>query len=56
MRVVIAGGHGQIALRLTRELSTAGHDVVGVVRNPDHEIDVVAAGGQAAVLDLEQVD
>lgn len=56
MRVVIAGGHGQIALRLTRVLSTAGHDVVGVVRNPDHEIDVVAAGGQAAVLDLEQVD
>jgi uncharacterized protein YbjT (DUF2867 family) len=56
MRVVIAGGHGQIALRLTRVLSTAGHDVVGVVRNPDHELDVVAAGGQAAVLDLEQVD
>ena len=56
MRVVIAGGHGQIALRLTRVLSTAGHDVVGVVRNPDHEIDVVAAGGQAAVLDLEQAD
>lgn len=56
MRVVIAGGHGQIALRLTRVLSAAGHDVVGVVRNPDHEIDVVAAGGQAAILDLEQAD
>lgn len=56
MRVVIAGGHGQIALRLTRVLSAAGHDVIGVVRNPDHEIDVVAAGGQAAVLDLEQAD
>ncbi|MFG1909708.1 SDR family oxidoreductase [Kribbella sp. NPDC048928] len=54
MRVVIAGGHGQIALRLTRVLSAAGHDVVGVVRNPDHEIDVIAAGGQAVVLDLEQ--
>jgi uncharacterized protein YbjT (DUF2867 family) len=56
MRVVIAGGHGQIALRLTRLLSADGHQVVGVVRNPDHEADIAAAGGQAAVLDLEQAD
>jgi uncharacterized protein YbjT (DUF2867 family) len=56
MRVVIAGGHGQIALRLTKLLSGDGHEVVGVVRNPDHEADIAAAGGQAAVLDLEQAD
>jgi uncharacterized protein YbjT (DUF2867 family) len=56
MRVVIAGGHGQIALRLTRLLSADGHQVVGIVRNPDHEPDIVAAGGQAAVLDLEQAE
>jgi uncharacterized protein YbjT (DUF2867 family) len=56
MRVVIAGGHGQIALRLTKLLSGDGHDVVGLVRNPDHEADIAAAGGQAAVLDLEQAD
>jgi uncharacterized protein YbjT (DUF2867 family) len=56
MRVVIAGGHGQIALRLTKLLADDGHEVVGLVRNPDHEEDVAAAGGQAAVLDLEQVD
>ena len=54
MRVVIAGGHGQIALRLTRLLAGDGHEVVGLVRNPDHEADLAAAGGQAAVLDLEQ--
>lgn len=54
MRVVIAGGHGQIALRLTKLLSDDGHEVVGLVRNPDHEADIAAAGGQAAVLDLEQ--
>jgi uncharacterized protein YbjT (DUF2867 family) len=30
--------------------------VVGIVRNPDHEPDIVAAGGQAAVLDLEQAE
>jgi uncharacterized protein YbjT (DUF2867 family) len=56
MRVVIAGGHGQIALRLTRLLSDDGHEVVGLVRNPDHEADIAAAGGQAAVLDLERAD
>ncbi|HZX03189.1 SDR family oxidoreductase [Kribbella sp.] len=56
MRVVIAGGHGQIALRLTRLLSADGNEVVGVVRNPDHEADITAAGGRAAVLDLEQAD
>jgi uncharacterized protein YbjT (DUF2867 family) len=54
MRVVIAGGHGQIALRLTKLLAGDGHEVVGLVRNPDHEADLAAAGGQAAVLDLEQ--
>ncbi|HEY3560459.1 MAG TPA: SDR family oxidoreductase [Kribbella sp.] len=56
MRVVIAGGRGQIALRLTRLLSADGHQVVGVVRNPAHEADIAAAGGAAAVLDLEQAD
>jgi uncharacterized protein YbjT (DUF2867 family) len=56
MRVVIAGGHGQIALRLTKLLSGDGHEVVGVVRNPDHQADIAVAGGQAAVLDLEQAD
>lgn len=56
MRVVIAGGHGQVALRLTRVLAEAGHEVVGLVRNPAHEADVAAAGGAAAVLDLEEAD
>lgn len=56
MRVVIAGGHGQIALRLTKLLSANGHSVVGLVRNPAHESDIAAAGGEAAVLDLESAD
>lgn len=53
MRVVIAGGHGKIALLLARQLADAGHRATGLIRNPDHEADVVAAGGEAAVLDLE---
>ncbi|TCO51136.1 putative NADH-flavin reductase [Kribbella antiqua] len=56
MRVVIAGGHGQIALRLTKLLAGDGHEVVGLVRNADHSGDLAAVGGQAAVLDLEAVD
>lgn len=53
MRVVIAGGHGKIALRLERLLSGDGDQVVGLVRNPAHLDDVRAAGAEAVVLDLE---
>jgi uncharacterized protein YbjT (DUF2867 family) len=55
MDVVIAGGHGQIALRLERLLSRAGHRARGIIRNPDHAADVEAAGGEPVVLDLEAV-
>jgi nucleoside-diphosphate-sugar epimerase len=54
MRIVIAGGHGQIALRLARVLAEGGHDPVGIVRNPDHVADVEATGAGAVVLDLEE--
>jgi uncharacterized protein YbjT (DUF2867 family) len=53
VHVVIAGGHGQIALRLTALLAGRGDVVTGVVRNPDHRADVEGAGGRVAVLDLE---
>jgi len=53
MRVVIAGGHGKIALRLARMLAARGDEAVGVVRNPDHVDDVAATGARAVVLDLE---
>jgi uncharacterized protein YbjT (DUF2867 family) len=54
MRVVIAGGHGQIALLLEKELAARGDSPVGIVRNPDHVADVEATGGSAVVLDLEK--
>jgi uncharacterized protein YbjT (DUF2867 family) len=53
MRVVIAGGHGQIAMQLERLLAARGDDAVGLVRNPDHVGDLEQAGAKAAVLDLE---
>ena len=53
MRVVIAGGHGKIALLLERLLAGRGDQAVGLVRNPAHAADVQQAGAEAAVCDLE---
>jgi nucleoside-diphosphate-sugar epimerase len=53
MRIAIAGAHGQVARRLGRLLSGRGDSVVGIVRNPAHEPDLVADGVEPAVLDLE---
>lgn len=54
MQVVIAGGHGQIALRLERLLTLRGDEAVGLIRNPDHAADLASAGATAVVLDLER--
>ena len=56
MLVAIAGGHGQIALRLTKLLTERGDDVRSLIRNPDHEQDIREVGGEPVVCDLEQVD
>ncbi len=53
MRVVIAGGHGQIALHLERLLAEHGDQPVGLVRNADHADDLADAGAETAVVDLE---
>jgi uncharacterized protein YbjT (DUF2867 family) len=53
MRVVIAGGHGKIALLLERLLTGRGDQAVGLVRNPAHIADVQQAGAEAVVCDLE---
>jgi nucleoside-diphosphate-sugar epimerase len=53
MRVVIAGGHGQIALRLGRLLAERGDVPVGLVRNPDHADDLRERGIEPVLLDLE---
>lgn len=54
MHIVIAGAHGQIALKLGRLLDEAEHRVVGIVRNPMHGPDVGNAGVETVVLDLEK--
>ena len=49
MRVVIAGGHGKIALLLERLLAERGDQAVGLIRNPAHVADVHQAGAEAVV-------
>ncbi|MTD44522.1 NAD(P)H-binding protein [Conexibacter sp. W3-3-2] len=56
MEIVIAGAHGQIGRRLTRQLAGRGDRVHGIIRNPDHAADVEADGGVPVVLDLERAD
>lgn len=53
MRTVIAGGHGQIALRLERLLAARGYEVAGIVRKPEQAADLRDAGAEPVVLDLE---
>ncbi len=57
MRVVIAGGHGRIALELTRILDERGDQVRSLIRNPAHAEAVRDAGAlEAIVCDLEEAD
>jgi uncharacterized protein YbjT (DUF2867 family) len=56
MEVVIAGGHGKIALRALRLLAERGDRGRGLIRNPDHAADLGAAGAEPVVCDLEAVE
>jgi len=57
MRVLIAGGHGKIALELTRLLDGRGDQVRSLIRNPDHATEVADVGASDVVVcDLEAAD
>ena len=56
MDVVVAGGHGKVALRLLRRLAERGDRARGLIRNPDHAADLEAAGAEPVLSDLEQED
>jgi nucleoside-diphosphate-sugar epimerase len=53
MHIVIAGGHGQISLRLERLLAGRGDEVAGIIRKPEQAGDVRAAGAEPVICDLE---
>ncbi len=54
MHVVIAGGHGKIAMFLERLLSRRGDTAAGFIRNAAHSPDLESAGAKAIVVDLEE--
>ncbi|MGP3981850.1 NAD(P)H-binding protein [Streptomyces sp. KR80] len=54
MRIVIAGGHGQIALRLERLLAGRGHEVAGLIRRHEQAADLREVDAEPVLCDLEQ--
>jgi uncharacterized protein YbjT (DUF2867 family) len=53
MDVLVAGGHGKIALRLLRLLAAEGHRARGLIRKPEQAADLEAVGAVAVLGDLE---
>ena len=56
MRIVIAGGHGQIARQLGRLVAATGHQAVGMIRRPEYIPDLQEDGVEPALIDLEDTD
>jgi uncharacterized protein YbjT (DUF2867 family) len=56
MRIVTAGGHGQIARQFGRLIAQAGHDAVGIIRKPEQFPDLQDDGVEPVLLDLESTD
>ena len=56
MRIVIAGGHGQIARHFGRLVTDAGHRSVGMIRSPEQIPDLEEDGVEPAILNLEATD
>ncbi|MFD9126760.1 NAD(P)H-binding protein [Kitasatospora sp. NPDC059571] len=56
MRIVIAGGHGKIALHLEQLLAERGDRPVGLIRRAEHAEDLRARGAEPVLCDLESTD
>lgn len=55
-RIVIIGGHGQVALLLSPILTKRADQVTSIFRNPDHAEEVAVTGAIPVVADIEQLD
>jgi len=53
MKIAVLGAHGQIAMLLHPILRSNGHDVIGLIRNPDHADEIAKAGAQPVICDVE---
>jgi uncharacterized protein YbjT (DUF2867 family) len=56
LQVLVAGGHGKVAMRLLDLLATDGHRALGLIRNPDQAGDLEELGAEAVIADLERED
>jgi uncharacterized protein YbjT (DUF2867 family) len=53
MDILVAGGHGQVALRLLKLLAAEGHTARGLIRTPSQAGDLQAVGAVPVIGDLE---
>ena len=56
MKIVIAGGHGQIAMHLHPILKKRGHSVKGLIRKPEQANDLRKAGAEPVIIDIEKAE
>jgi uncharacterized protein YbjT (DUF2867 family) len=56
MDILVAGGHGQVALRLLKMLADQGHRARGLIRKPEQAADLEAVGAVPVLGDLENDD
>ncbi len=54
--MVVAGGHGKVALRLLRLLAGDGHSARGIIRDAGQAGDLEAVGAEPLVIDMERED
>lgn len=54
MRIVVAGGHGKIALLLAQLLTRRGDQVHALIRDPGQAADITATGGVPVIYDMER--
>src|SRR4051795_9608601 len=53
MDILVAGGHGKVALRLLGLLARQGHRARGLIRKPEQAADLEAVGAVPVLGDLE---
>jgi len=53
MDILVAGGHGKVALRLLKLLADQGHTARGLIRKREHAADLEAVGAIPVLGDLE---
>ena len=51
-KVLLLGGHGKVAMKLTPMLLAKSWDVISVVRNEDHKSEILSLGSGLGKVDI----